>query len=213
MSTTLNLEMLHTQDVALTVPENQVRVLWPNDEFQAIGSPGRSAGCCLVLAGTSPGSAIIMANLTCPVLDLHLFRSTDTTKCLLDLEGHHMTLIRRVIGIFLRHQAQFQQPRAWIIFASCKSPVWADLVQHRAQRVFQHLGLQAEILECAVQTPEATISTPVKRTIIAFKHQKGLPEIYLGDQPLRPRLPAAPLTSFSEKPDRVSLEAEGSEIE
>ena len=103
-------EMPQTRDIALTVPGDEVKVLWPNDDFQALGFPGWPVGCCFVLAGTIPGSAVIMANIPCSTLDKYPAGGTIATERTLGIELHLMTLVRRAICIFIKHQEQFQHP-------------------------------------------------------------------------------------------------------
>jgi len=187
MSETSTSEMPRTREIALTVPEDEVKVLWPNDDFQALGSPGWSVGCCFVLAGTGPRSAIIMANIPCPTLDGHQARGTTTTDRTLGIELHLMTLVRRAIGIFIKHQEQFQHSRTWLMIDRHQYPGWADIVQYRTQHALRHLGLETEVLDRATQAQEPLTLAPSRRAVVVLKNDMGPPDVYLGGSLVYPR--------------------------
>lgn len=187
MSETVTPEKPQTREIALTVPEDEIQVLWPKDDFQALGSPGWLVGCCFVLAGTSPRSAIIMANMSCPTLDIHQARGMMTAERTLDIELRLMTLVRRAVGIFIEHQEQFQHPRTWLMIDRHKCPGWADIVQYRIQHALRHLGLETEVLNRATQAQEPLTLAPFRRAVVVLKNDMRPPDVYLGGSLVYPR--------------------------
>jgi len=187
MSETFGSGASQTRDIALTVPEDEVKVLWPNDDFQALGLPGWPVGCCFVLAGTIPGSAVIMANIPCSTFDKYRTGGTIATERTLYIELHLMTMVRRAIGIFIRHQGQFQHPRAWLMINRHNCQGWADLVQYRTQHTLQHLHLETEILDCGTQSRESLMLAPSRCAVVVFKNDVGPPKVYVGDNLVYPR--------------------------
>jgi hypothetical protein len=163
---------LHHRDAILTVARDQVVVLRPQDTQYAIGIQDLSSYCCLVLIGTSPRPAIMMARI-----------------CTSDGEEHYMSLLRLMIRIFMEEQELFRLPRAWGIFGhGQKDDVQINLLTHRTARVFQHLNVPLEITFRASQSEGVAHPLRDQLTVVAVRHEPEVPEIYVEGRLLYPKV-------------------------
>lgn len=174
---------LYCWEAVLAVAKDHVVVLRPNDAEYAIGVQYLDSYCCLVLMGTTSRPAIIMAQI-----------STS------DGEEHYMSLVRLMIGIFIKEHEFFQLPRVWGIFNhSHKDDHQIDLLAQRTARVFQHLDVQFETLFQA-SPPAETVHPPHNRfTVVAVRHEPESPEIYVENCLLYPNLHSGSLALICEK--------------
>lgn len=111
-----------------------------------------------------------------------------------------MSLVRLMIGIFIKEHEFFQLPRVWGIFNhSHKDDHQIDLLAQRTARVFQHLDVQFETLFQA-SPPAETVHPPHNRfTVVAVRHEPESPEIYVENCLLYPNLHSGSLALICEK--------------
>ena len=154
---------LRHRNVILTVARDEVAVLRPQNTQHAIGVQSLGKYCCLVLIGTSPRSAIMMAQI-----------------CTSNGEEHYMSLLRLMIGISMKEQELFQLPRAWLIFGhSQKGDLQVDLLAQRTARVFQHLNVQLGIAFRASHPAEVIHPLSDQLAVVAVRHEPEPLEIYV----------------------------------
>lgn len=174
---------LDDRDAILTVARDQVVVLKSHDAQYALGVEDLGRYCCLVLIGTSPGSAMIMAHIS-----------------ISHGEEHYMRLLRLMIGIFMKEQELFQLPLVWGIFGRPqKDNVQISLLKDRTTRVFRHLDVKLEITICAPRPAAAMRSPPGRLTVVAVRHEPELPEIYVKDCLSYPRIHSGSLALAFDK--------------
>jgi len=163
---------LDRRDAVRTVARDQVVVLRPQDTQNIIGAQHYGSYCCIVLIGTSSRPAIMMAQI-----------------CTSNGEEHYMSLVRLMIGIFMKEQELFQLPRAWGIFShGQKGDPQINLLTQRTETVFRHLHVQLEIAFRASLPAEVMHSPYNQLAVVAVRHEPGLPEIYVGNCLLYPRV-------------------------
>lgn len=156
---------LDERDAILTLARDQVVVLKSHDAQYALGVEDLGRYCCVVLIGTSPGSAMIMAHIS-----------------ISHGEEHYMRLLRLMIGIFIKEQELFQLPLAWGIFGrQQKDDVQINFLKERTTRVFRHLNVKLDITICDLRPAAAIHSPPDRLTVVAVRHEPELPEIYVKD--------------------------------
>jgi hypothetical protein len=154
------------------VQRDQVQVLRPQDTRRAIGVQDLNEGSCLVLMGTSPESAIMMAHISA-----------------LDSEVHHMSVLRPMISIFIEQQELFQIPIAWGFFDQPhKDGFLPNHLALKTSRIFQHLRVK---LHTSIYNPRSAAPgqlSPGGYTIVAVRHETELPELYIENLLVCPRI-------------------------
>lgn len=174
---------LHHRNAILTVARDEVAVLRPQHTKHAIGVQSLGKYCCLVLIGTSPRSAIMMAQI-----------------CTSNGEEHYMSLLRLMIGISMKEQGLFQLPRAWLIFGhSQKGDPQVDLLAQRTARVFQHLNVQLDIAFRASHPAEVIHPLSDQLAVVAVRHGPKLLEIYVRNRLLYPEVHTGSLALVYDK--------------
>lgn len=167
----------------LTVAKDHVIALRSNDAEYAIGVQDLGRYCCFILMGTTSRPAIIMAQI-----------STS------DGEEHYMSLVPLMIGIFIKEQESFQNPRVWSIFGhSHRNDPQIDLLTQRTTRVFQHLDVRFEILFQASPLAETVHPLHNRFTVVAVRHEPESPEIYVENCLLYPNVHLGSLALVYEK--------------
>jgi hypothetical protein len=163
---------LRHRDAILTVSRDQVVVLRSHDPQYAIGAQDLDRYCCLVLIGTRPGPAIMMAQI-----------------CTSDGEEHYMSLLRLMIGMFMKEQELFQLPHTWLIFGhGQKMDFQINLLTQRTARVFRHLSVKFEVVLRASRPAETMHPLHNQLEVVAVRHEPELPEIYIEDCLLYPKV-------------------------
>lgn len=176
-------EKLDNRSAISSVPKDQVGVLKPQDTQSAIGVRELHGSSCLILMGTSPRSAIITA---------HISASDD--------EDHHMSLVRRVISIFIKEQELFQLPLAWGIFGvHYKDITPLNPLGERTFQVFQHIHVELRLILYDLLSTNAAQLSPARHTVVVVRHEAGLPELYVEDRLVYPSIHSGSLTLEHER--------------
>lgn len=161
---------LEGRGAIVSVARDRVEVLRPQDTQLAIGVRDLDGYSCLVLTGTSPKSAIIMAHISA-----------------LDGEGHYMSFLRLMVSIFMKEQDLFQLPLAWGIFSHHhKDGFPLNHLAERTLRVFQHLRVKLQISHYDLHDQVEAHSSPGRHTVVAVRHEAELPEMYIEDRLVYP---------------------------
>jgi hypothetical protein len=154
------------------VPRDQVQVLRSQDTCRAIGVQHLNKSSCLVLMGTSPKSAIMMAHISA-----------------LDNEVHHMSVLRPMISIFVKQQELFQIPLAWGFFSQPqKDGFLPNHLVLKTSRIFQHLRVKLHTSFYNPQSAAPGQLSPGGYTIVAVRHEIELPELYIENRLVSPRI-------------------------
>lgn len=155
-------------------------VLRSQDTKNAIGVRDLNGCSCLVLMGTGPKSAIITAHIS-----------------ITDSEEHYMSLLRLMISIFLKEQELFQLPLAWGIFSHHRKDGFQfNHLAERTLRVFQHLRVHLQIIICGAS---ATQFPHDGYAVVAVRHEPELPEIYVKNRLIYPRVHSGSLALISNR--------------
>jgi hypothetical protein len=178
---------LEGEGAILSVARNRVEVLRPQDTGLAIGIRNLDGYSCLMLMGTSPKSAIMMAHIS-----------------VLDSEEHYMSLLRLMINIFLKEQELFQLPLAWGIFShEHKGGFPLNHLTEMTLRVFQHLRVHLQISHYDLHDQAEAHLLPGRHTVVAVRHEVELSEMYIEDRLVYPSVHSG---SLALEFDRLRLE-------
>lgn len=171
-ATTSLFRKLDGRRAIVTVAIDRVEVLRPRDARYSIGVQSLIGCSCLVLMGTRPDSAIMMTVISAS-----------------DGEEHHMSLVRQMISIFIKEQELFQLPVAWGVFSHHhKNGSPFNYLAERTLRVFQHIHLELQIFFCGSDAAVAAPPLLGRQTILAVRHEVELPEIYIDNRLMYPRV-------------------------
>ncbi|KAM0721502.1 hypothetical protein Q7P37_002426 [Cladosporium fusiforme] len=185
MSTLSIFETLRERGAILEVPKNAVHTLKTHDKPRAIGARELDRGACLVLVGTTSGSAIAMAHIDASHAGSHLQGITADTagsrQLALAREMHYMELFRKALHGFLREPELFQMPLAWVIFGQHEDDTAFKNLQERTSNIFKHLNVRLSVLSCGRKSAASTHPQRGKGSVVAVRHGDEATEIYIGD--------------------------------
>lgn len=192
MATRSVFDELDNQGAVLDVPRGQVLVLRPQDSKSAIGTQRFSGHAYLVLMGTSPKSAVMMAYFDCFNVGRCSINtvpgSEEERSFLTEMEADYMSLLRKAVKLFLDEHDLFQLPLAWIVLRHDDNPALSALLQEKTLKVFQHLRIQTGVSIYDEPIMEAASLQPPKRTVFAIRHGSGMLEIHVGDRLVYPKV-------------------------
>jgi hypothetical protein len=193
MATKSIFQKLEDREAILRVPRDHVEVLKPQYTKAAIGVRNLDGCSCLVLMGTSPKSAIIMTHISTFLSGKYTTSSGSerAKRGVTTSEGevHYMKLLRRMVGVFIQGQELFQLPFAWGIFhRHHKVGTRLNHLVERTLKVFQHLGVKLQICFCDLGSATVVQSSPERRSVVAVRNEGELPEIYVDNRLVYPRV-------------------------
>jgi hypothetical protein len=178
---------LDDRDAILCVAKDQVEILKPCCPESAIGTRALRGHSYLVLMGTAPNSAIIMAHLgsSQPRIYTSSIGAEVAEDCTSESnrDEHYMSLVWRAALLFVKEPDLFQHPVACLIIGphqrcgASLSPL-AD----RAVGVLKHLRVNTTVSFCEESWPEIVGISTGGRTVVAVRHGDGPSEIYTGDR-------------------------------
>jgi hypothetical protein len=196
-------EKLDDEGAILDVPRDQVFILRPQDHLSAIGTGDFNGHACLVLMGTSPRSAVIMAHFD----QFSAGRCTSESKSgsggeipfLTEVEVNYMSMLRKVVRLFLDEHELFQLPLAWMVLGHHDNPALLQLLREKTLKIFQHLRVQTGISlhkECIMRAAQLQSLT---RAVSVVRHGNEVPELYTGDCLVYPRVHSGSLALAFDK--------------
>lgn len=193
MATKSIFQKLDDRDAIFRVPRDQVKVLRPQYTKTAIGVRNLDGCSCLVLMGTSPKSAIMMIHISTSLSGGYTTGSASERPkrgvAMSDSEVHYMKLLRRMVDVFLQEQELFQLPLAWGIFHHHhKDGTPFNHLVERTLKIFQHLCVKLQICLCDLRSATAVQSLPDRPSVVAARHEAELPEIYVDNRLVYPRV-------------------------
>jgi hypothetical protein len=116
-----------------------------------------------------------------------------------------MSLLRLMIGVFMKEQELLQLPRAWIVFDyGQEDDVQTNLLTQRTVR---------GITLCASRPAEAMHSLNYQSIVVAVWHEPELPEIYVGNGWWYPRVHSWSLALVHDRLDPQQVDFEHSDDE
>jgi hypothetical protein len=178
---------LDDRDAILCVAKDQAEVLKPRCPQSAIGARGRHGHSYLVLMGTAPDSAIIMAHLDSSQPRKHT-PSIDagvTEDCTSESgrDEHSMSLVRRVALLFVREPDLFRLPVACLIMnPHQRCEVSLSPLADRTVAVLKHLRVDTTVSFYEESWPEVVGISSDGYTVVAVRHGDGSSEIYAGNR-------------------------------
>lgn len=108
-----------------------------------------------------------------------------------------MSLLRLMISIFLKEKELFQPPLAWGISSHHrKDGFQSNHLAERISRVFQHLRVHLQIILCCAS---ATQFPQDGHAVVAVRHESELPEIYVRNRLIYPRVHPGSLALMSSR--------------
>ena len=111
-----------------------------------------------------------------------------------------MSSLRIMIGIFIKEQRLFRLPLAWGIFGPRQNDDdQITPLTERTTRVFQHLNVRLVVSVGASNTAAAMHNPPDRLTVVAVRYIPGLPEIYVNNRLLYPKIHSGSLTLAFDK--------------
>jgi hypothetical protein len=193
MATKSIFQKLEDQEAIFRVPRDHVKVLKPQYTKAAIGVRNLDGCSCLVLMGTSLKSAIIMTHISTFLSGEHTTGSSSerAKRGVTTSEGevHYMELLRRMVGVFIQEQELSQLPFAWGIFhRHDKDGIPLNHLVERTWKVFQHLGVKLQIFFCDIGSATVAQSSPERQPVVAVRHEAEVPEIYVDNRLVYPRV-------------------------
>jgi hypothetical protein len=191
MASRSGFEKLDNEGAILDVPRTQVSILRPQDHQSAIGTGDFNGHACLVLMGTSPRSAVIMAH----------FHQSGAGRCtsekqpgsggevllLTEVEVNYMNMLRKVVKLLLDEHELFQLPLAWVVLGHYDNPALLQLLREKTLKIFQHLRVQTGVSlheECIMNAAQ---SPSLARAVFVVRHGYEVPELYVGDRLVYPK--------------------------
>lgn len=165
-------QKLDDRGAIFDVPRDQVHLLMPQDTRPAIGVQNLDGGSCVVFMGTSPKSAIMIA---------HVSES--------DSETHHMSVLRSMTSILIKHQEFFQLPIAWGLFSQThEDGFMPNHLALKTSRIFQHLRAELRISFYNPRSAAPSQLSPGGHTLVVVRHETELPELYIENRLVHPRI-------------------------
>lgn len=191
MTTKSIFQKLNSRDAILNVLRDQVMVLRPGDTRSAIGTRGLDGSSCLVLMGTIPNSAIMMAHISLAlpggcVRDISLESPED--KLTESDDGSYDSLLQMMVSIFVKEQEQFQLPLAWVDF-NCHARNGCPPVHQMESisKIFQHLHIELHLSICG-SSSERAAQLSHERAILAVRNETEIPELYIENRLVYPKV-------------------------
>ena len=192
-------EELDHQGAILDVPRDQVLILRPQDSKSAIGTQRFNGHVCLVLMGTSPRSAIIMAHFDCSSAERSSSKtmpeSEGESSFLTEMELNYMSMLRKAVKLFLDEHDLFQLPLAWVVLRHHDNPALSALLREKTLKIFQQLRIQTGVSICNESIIEAASPQPPKCKVFTVRSGTGMSEIHVGDDLVYPKVCSGSLAS------------------
>jgi hypothetical protein len=196
-------QRLNERGAILDVAMDRVEILRPQDSQYAIGARDLNRCSCLVLMGTGPMSAIIMACI-------NRFSSRDHTSedgpgsdtrihTTSSDDVHYMSLLRGAIGMLIKEPELFQLPLTWVIFGQYEGDIQLENLKEKTSKVFKHLSVKLEMSLYEAYHPGATQSSTDRSTVVAVRHEAEAPEIYVEDRLVHPKVHSGSLALLLDK--------------
>jgi len=203
MATRSVFEEFDNQDAILDVPGNEVLILRPQDSKSTIGTQRFNGHACLVLMGTSPGSAVIMARFDCISAgrsSSEIIPGSEEEKSFLaEVEVDYMKMLRKVVKLFLDEHDLLRLPLAWLVLHHHDYPALSALLREKTVKIFQHLRIQTGVSICNESTIRAVSQQPPKFKVFAVRSEAGVPEIHVGDDLVYPKVHSGSLAPAFDK--------------
>jgi hypothetical protein len=192
-------EELDHQGAILGVPRDQVLILRPQDSKSAIGTQRFNGHACLVLMGTSPRSAVIMAHFECLSAEESsskmILGSEGESSFLAEMEVNYVSMLRKAVKLFLDEHDLFQLPLAWVVLRHHDKPALSALLREKTLKIFQHLRIQTGVSICNESIIEAASPQPPKCKVFTVRSGTGMSEIHVGDDLVYPKVCSGSLAS------------------
>lgn len=193
-------QTLNDKGAILSVFKDQVGILKPDDPWLAIGTYDLDGFSCLLVLGTTPGSAILVARINTLsdgyVNGSHV--SLRDSQSALRRDEHYMSLVRKVISVMLSNPKLFQLPIVYGFFGQHGSEV--PLEQFRdSTKVFRHLGIEMRSFLYPMSSLDATQWSSERSSVVAVHHSTTLSELYIGDRLAYPARSSGCLASIFER--------------
>lgn len=174
---------LNDKDALLSVFKDQVNILRPNDPCSAIGTYDLNGCSCLLVLGTAPGSAIVVARITflgdSPADESDM--SSRDPKFVSANDEHFMSLVRRLVSFTMSYPDLFQLPVVCGIFGQCRDRPVLEQLRDRTRRVCNHLGIEMHSFHYTTTDMHDAKQSSGQSTVVVVRHQAKNPELYIGN--------------------------------
>lgn len=200
---------LNENNAILSVFKDQVNILKSEDPWSAIGTYDLDGCSCLLVMGTTPGSAILVARIGYLPIGFagssHL-GSLGRPLSTPNYDEHYMSLVRMVINTMMSNPKLFQLPIVCGIFGQHKDDVPLEHLRKRTTKVFSHLNISLLSSLYEIEHLNGLQRSSGKSTVVAVQHPAKMPELYIGNCLVYPATYSGSLASIF---DKLGLEQNG----